>query len=72
MCVASADAFTEREKYLKDVKGGGKGDGYSGTRVTKDGRLFTVENVVLFNLYDTVDPQLMIGQAATFKKMHWL
>jgi hypothetical protein len=52
---------------------GARGDaGYTGVRVTKDGQLFTVENVTLFNLFDPVERGRIIGQAATFKEAHFL
>lgn len=60
----------EREKLLARVKDSGYSHGYQGIRITKEGRRFTINNAVVWNLLD--DEGRDVGQAAMFKEWVFL
>jgi hypothetical protein len=57
----------ERQYLLDQVASKGFIDNYSGTRISKTGRRFQIENATVWNLLGQDNEHL--GQAATFKEV---
>ncbi|MEK7237856.1 MAG: MEKHLA domain-containing protein [Nitrospirota bacterium] len=60
----------EREGMLEQAKSQGYFDSYRGVRITSTGRLFLVENALIWNVMDAEGQR--VGQAATFSQWTWL
>lgn len=67
---AEIDNRAERAALLKQVEQFGYAHGYSGVRITKDGRRFMIEDATVWNVMDT--QQRLLGQAALIRGYHWL
>jgi PAS domain-containing protein len=59
---AEAPEREERQRFLEQVQRNGFVSGYSGIRITKDGRRFRIENATVWQLVD--DSGIHHGQAA--------
>jgi PAS domain S-box-containing protein len=59
---AEAPQREERQRFLEQVQRNGFVSGYSGIRITKDGRRFRIENATVWQLVD--DSETHRGQAA--------
>jgi PAS domain S-box-containing protein len=59
---AEAPQREERQRFLEEVQRNGFVSGYSGIRITKDGRRFRIENATVWQLVD--DSGTHHGQAA--------
>jgi PAS domain S-box-containing protein len=59
---AEAPQREERQRFLEQVQRNGFVSGYSGIRITKDGRRFRIENATVWQLVD--DSGTYRGQAA--------
>jgi len=64
------DAQEERAAMLLQAKEKGYIDRYQGIRVTRTGKLFKIENVIVWNITDLQGEYL--GQAATFPRWEFL
>lgn len=62
---AAPDAQRDRDALLSAVNERGYADGYQGLRQCKDGRLFRIEDVCMWNLTDSGGTRH--GQAAVFR-----
>jgi hypothetical protein len=63
-------AQPERDRLLAQAKAKGYIDDYQGIRISKTGRRFLIQNVVLWNVID--EQNYPYGQAATFSEWEWL
>ena len=63
---AAPTSRQERETLLMQARENGFIDNYAGVRIAKDGRRFRIENVILWNVFDTAGAAL--GQAAVFDR----
>ncbi|WP_367027412.1 MEKHLA domain-containing protein [Methylococcus sp. ANG] len=68
----SAEAGNQeaREALLAKVETQGYVDGYSGVRISRQGRRFRIQDAVVWNLLD--DLGAPAGQAAVFEHWQWL
>lgn len=64
------DGREARVRLLQEVAEHGYVEGYSGVRIGRHGRRFTIEEAVIWNLRDAVGKPC--GQAAGFKHWRWL
>ena len=60
-------AQAERESLLACVASQGYIDDYSGVRITRSGKRFTIQNATVWNLIN--QDGVVLGQAAAFKVM---
>ena len=67
---AEADHRDARERMLEQVNRRGYVDNYAGTRISKSGRRFVIENAVVWNMLN--DSGAVCGQAAMFRHWHYL
>jgi hypothetical protein len=67
---AEAGEQAERERLLQTVAQQGYIDNYGGTRITKSGRRFLIEQATVWNLLD--EEGRHYGQAATFREWRFL
>lgn len=67
---AEPDMRAERQQFLDEVAANGFSSNYSGIRVDKNGRRFSIKNTKLWNLYGEDNRKL--GQAACFDSWEYL
>ncbi len=67
---AEPDRREEREQLLTNVRERGFSAGYSGVRISKTGRRFVIEDVLVWNVLDARGER--IGQAATYRQHRYL
>lgn len=67
---AEQDMRAERQQFLDEVASKGFSSNYSGIRVDKSGRRFSIKNTKLWNLYGEDNRKL--GQAACFDSWEYL
>ena len=66
---AEPDAQEERQRLLALAEKQGYVDHYQGVRITSGGKRFRIRNCLLWNV---VDGDVRVGQAAVFSQVEWL